>query len=76
LILGRDTHPERNLYYWGAQVLTLLGHNDNDGVGCVDLFERLKSMHDISFDLFVLALDWLFLLEAIESKGGMIHKCS
>lgn len=76
MILGRDIHPERNLYFWGAKILALFDPDDFQGVSCVELFERLRATCEISFELFVLALDWLFLLEAIDGRDGMLKKCS
>lgn len=77
MIIGQDIHPERSLYYWGSLILGMLGSTD-ESVGEINpifLFEELKNSHNISFESYLLALDWLFILGAIEGKRGSIKKC-
>jgi len=47
--------------------------------GSVDFFEvyeQLKIEHNISIRLYVLTVDWLYLLGAIKSDRGLIERCS
>ena len=77
MIIGQDIHPERSLYYWGYLILGMLGSMD-ESVGEINsfsLFEELKNSHNISSESFLLALDWLFILGAIEGKRGIIKRC-
>ena len=77
MIIGQDIHPERNLYYWGSTILEMLGSRDEwvGGINSFSLYEELKNTHDISSEIFLLALDWLFILGAIEGKRGIIKRC-
>ena len=75
MIIGKDIHPERKIYYWGALVLDVLSSSKEDNMNSFSVYEDLKSNHDISAELFLLALDWLYLLGAIDGENGRIHKC-
>jgi len=76
VIVSKDTNPEKDLYYLGAQVLEVLASTDTSEVDYVDIFINLKSKIQITNSLYALSLDWLYLLGAIEiSKEGNIRKC-
>ena len=75
MIINQDNNPQRQLYYLGAKVLEIL----NAKGGSVDFFEvyeQLKIEHNISIRLYVLTVDWLYLLGAIKSDRGLIERCS
>lgn len=75
MILNQDNNPQRQLYYLGARALEIL--ISKGGVGdFFDIYQELRVEEDISIKLFVLTLDWLYLLGAIESKEGTIKRCS
>lgn len=75
MIVSKNTHPNRQLYYLGAKTLDILS-SKSELVNFFDAYEKLKHEEDISVSLFVLTLDWLYLLGAIESENGWIRKCS
>lgn len=75
MIINQDNNPQRQLYYLGAKALEIL----NAKGGSVDFFEvyeQLKIEHNISIRLYVLTVDWLYLLGAIKSDRGLIERCS
>lgn len=75
MIINQDNNPQRQLYYLGAKALEIL----NGKGGSADFFEvykQLKIEHDISIKLYVLTVDWLYLLGAIKSDKGLIERCS
>jgi len=75
VIINQDNNPQRQLYYLGAKALEIL----NAKGGSVDFFEvyeQLKIEHNISIRLYVLTVDWLYLLGAIKSDRGLIERCS
>lgn len=75
MIINQDNNPQRQLYYLGAKALEIL----NAKGGSVDFFEvyeQLKIEHNISIRLYVLTVDWLYLLGAIKSDKGLIERCS
>lgn len=76
MIVSKDTNPEKDLYYLGAQVLEVLSFTETVEVNYVEIFLILKAKMQISNNLYALSLDWLFLLGAIDiSAEGNIRKC-
>jgi len=75
MILGKDIHPQRKIYYLGAIVIEILKSTDNNGDDLFSLYEQVNKKEKISMNLFALTLDWLFILGLIENKKGLIQKC-
>lgn len=75
MILGKDVHPERKIYYWGAIVIDGIRQHGGEEIPFFSLFEEIRADHEISIDVYALTLDWLFLLGAIEGEEGVIKKC-
>lgn len=75
MILGKDVHPERKLYYWGAIVIDGIRQHGGEEITFFSLFEKLRKDYEISIDVYALALDWLFLLGAIDGNKEVIKKC-
>jgi len=75
MIIGKDIHPERKIYFFGALVLEILSTKTGELISSFSIFEELKLSHNISTEVFLLTLDWLYMLDAIEGKKGFIKKC-
>jgi len=75
MILGKDIHPERKVYYWGALVVEILNSQKEGDASYFSVYEELKKNHNVSAEMFLLALDWLFILGAIDGEKGYIKKC-
>lgn len=78
MIIDRDLVPEKNIYYLGGKVLEVLRDHQYDVVSPIEIFHQLERLipTKVSFDYFLLALDWLFILSKIEvDKKGDIVKC-
>mgnify|MGYP000396486835 FL=1 len=75
MIVNQDNHPQRQLYYLGAKALEVLNIKGGS-VDFFDIYQELKIKEDISIRLFVLTIDWLYLLGAIKSDKGLIERCS
>ena len=78
MIVDRDIHPDRNLFYVGAKVLDNIQLHQFGVIAVLDLFERTSKTVEfsISLDDFILSLDWLFLLGAIKhNEEGDIVRC-
>jgi hypothetical protein len=76
MITGKYTHPERDLYYLGGKVIEILASSEQAKYDYFDLFARLKADQDIKMGLYVLVLDWLFLIGVIKnSDQKYIEKC-
>jgi len=74
MILGKDIHPQREIYYLGAMVIESLKASDN-GYEFFVLYQQLGRKEKISINLFALTLDWLFMLGLVENKKGIVKKC-
>lgn len=75
MIVDKDTHPERKIYYFGAMVIDQLRELDSGTFDYFDLYEKTKIVSDISIEIFSLTLDWLFMIGIIDSIDGKIRKC-
>lgn len=75
MLLPDSVHPKYSVYYTGALLLQKL--QQNGVMSVIDLFVATKKESDISFRLFLLSLDWLYLINAaqVNSKGD-IALCS
>jgi len=75
VIVNQDNHPQRQLYYLGAKALEILNTKGGSG-DFFDIYLELKIKENISIKLFVLTVDWLYLLGAVTSNKGLIERCS
>ena len=73
MIVGKDIQPERKLYFLGGRVLDLLQKSTQEE----DLITLYQSLNDkeISINVLLLTLDWLYLLGAVKINKGKIIKC-
>jgi len=75
VILPVDVSPKESLYYIGGAVLDIL-KKSNKRMGFVDLFSELNKELKLSINLFILVLDWLFLVEAaVVEDDGVVRLC-
>lgn len=75
MIIGNDIHPKREVYYLGGIVLSAFDNLPEGAHDFFSLYQYVNKLEQISITLFALTLDWLFLLELIDSKNGLIRKC-
>jgi hypothetical protein len=76
MIASSNIHPERDIYYLSAKIIEILSVSDKDDCDYMELFKKLKQKCNIEFKLFILCLDWLFIVNVIEKKwNGEIKKC-
>ena len=75
MILGRDIHPERKLYYTGSLILVTLKEVRSSHLAYFKLFENVHKQHGLSISMFALTLDWLFLLGVVKHTNGEVEKC-
>lgn len=74
MLLPDNMHPENSIYYNGAVVLQVLQNNDK--LEMLELYSRVKIIRNISFPVFILCLDWLFIINAAELKKDKVELCS
>ncbi len=76
MIVSKHTHPERDLYYLGAEVIKILERSTSVKQDYFELYNSLKKSCNISIYLYSLTLDWLYLLGVIkQGEKGFIEKC-
>ena len=73
MLLPDNIHPENSIYYNGAIVLQVLQNNDKFEM--LELYNKVKQVRNMSFPVFVLCLDWLYLINAAELKKGKVELC-
>lgn len=75
VIIDKDTNPTKDIYYLGAQLLEVL---DNYQSNTIDLFQAFTLFNEkikISMGLFILTVDWLFILGSVRLNNKKIIKC-
>ena len=76
MIVSKDINPERDFYYLGAKTIEILADTDNSHIDFFKVYSQLYKSENISMNLFVLTLDWLYLIGAINKPiKGNIVKC-
>lgn len=77
MILPVDIKPEYSLYCIGGELLKMMKRQDKSDFDLLHLFDDFNTNNpDCSFNLYLLALDWLYLLDLIKlNDKGHLHKC-
>ena len=75
MIVTKDIHPKRKIYYLGALVLKELKNSKQKKLDFLNIYRNLNKNKKIPMQLFILTLDWLFLIGAIDNEKGYIKKC-
>lgn len=75
MLLPDNIHPENTIYFNSAFVIQSL--QKGLSFKLLDLYQEVKAKRQMSFSIFILCLDWLYLLDVakINSKGE-IELCS
>jgi len=74
MLLPDNIHPSNSLYYNGALVLQVLQQNGK--LEMLELFQHVRAVKNMSFPVFVLCLDWLYLISVAELNEGRVALCS
>ncbi|MEQ3693612.1 MAG: ABC-three component system middle component 6 [Thalassolituus sp.] len=76
MIASRDSNPQKDHYFLGALVLEILLEDENEDIEFLTVYEKIKNKENISTNLLLLTLDWLYIIGAIETtSNGWIKKC-
>ena len=73
MLLPDNIHPDNSIYYNGGIVLQVLQINDK--LEMLELYNRVKKVRYMSFPVFVLCLDWLYLINVVELKREKVELC-
>ena len=75
MLVPDNIHPEQTIYYNGAFVLEAI--QENRVMDLLDLYIQTKSKREMSMPVFLLCLDWLFLLDLVTlNNHGKVELCS
>lgn len=74
MLLPDNVHPENSIYYNGSIVLQILQKEDK--IEMLELYHKVNQVKNISFPVFILCLDWLYLINAAELKKEKVELCS
>lgn len=75
MLIPDNIHPEQTVYFNGAFVLKVM--QKKRAVNLLDLYILTKAEREMSMPLFVLCLDWLFLLNLVTlNESGEVKLCS
>ncbi|OPB21766.1 MULTISPECIES: ABC-three component system middle component 6 [Pseudomonas] len=65
-----DSDPILNPVYIGAAILSELASTDYTEAEIEHLYETIKSKFDVSYEVFTFALDWLYVVGAIDLNSN------
>ena len=73
MLLPENIKPENSIYYNGAYVLQAL--LDVSRINIFDLFSKVCEKKNISYSIFILCIDWLYLLNVIKLENEEVILC-
>ena len=74
MLLPDNIHPENSIYYNGAILLKIL--QKKKSLDLVNLYLEVKQIKKITFPVFILCLDWLYIANIAKDKEGRVELCS
>lgn len=75
MLLPDNMHPEQSIYFNGSFILQELQNKSKQNL--LDLYQNVKENRNMTFPVFILCLDWLFLLNiSVLNDSGEIELCS
>ena len=78
MLVSTAMRPQQTIYYLGAALLKCILSEDARTIDSLLLFEDFRNVqkNKVSFTQYMYALNWLYILGAIELDGkGDIIKC-
>lgn len=74
MLLPDNIHPDNSIYYNASFVLQILQTQKTQKL--FDLYQKVKEKQNMSFSIFLLSIDWLYLLDLVILKeSGEIQLC-
>lgn len=73
MLLPDNIHPENSIYYNGAIVLKVL--QENNSIELLELYSLVKKIRNMSFSVFILSLDWLYLIDTAYLEKEKVRLC-
>ncbi|OIQ06162.1 MAG: hypothetical protein COV98_01265 [Candidatus Altarchaeum sp. CG12_big_fil_rev_8_21_14_0_65_33_22] len=74
MLLPDNIRPENSIYYNGAFLIQVLKEKNN--LDMLELYQEVKKIKNMTFPIFTLCIDWLYLANIAELSNGRIKLCS
>jgi len=75
MLIPDNIHPDQTIYFNGAFVLKVI--QEHRVMDLLDLYIQTTTTRKMSMPVFVLCLDWLFLLNLVTlDDHGVVKLCS
>lgn len=75
MLIPDNIHPDQTVYLNGAFVLATI--QEHRVMGLLELYIATESEREMSVPVFLLCLDWLFLIDLIElTSDGKVKLCT
>lgn len=75
MLIPDNIHPEQTIYFNGAFVLETV--QEYGVIDFLDLYTKTTAIRQMTMPVFVLCLDWLFLLGVVTlNDDGQVELCS
>lgn len=74
MLMPDNIKPENSIYYNGGLVLQVLLKKVRANI--FDLYYEVQKIRKMSFPVFVLSIDWLYLIDAAFVKDDEVILCS
>jgi len=75
MIINQDIKPEKQAYYLGSLIIGILKESPDKKIQQLDVFEKINTREKVSYHAFSMAMNWLYLLGAIELNGKHLIQC-
>lgn len=74
MLLPDNIHPELSIYYNASIILAELEKKTEQKF--FELYHNVKKSNNMTLSVFVLSLDWLYLIQLAQiSEKGVVKKC-
>ena len=74
MLLPNNIAPEYSIYYNGAIVLDIVQREHR--ISLANLFCEVNKSKSLSFSMFLLCLDWLYLINCVSIQNEEVVLCS
>jgi len=74
MLLPDNVHPENSIYFNASLVLETL--QEFDKIDMLDLYQNVTKYRKMSFPVYILCLDWLYIINVAELNQGKVKLCS
>ena len=74
MLLPDNIHPENSIYFNASLFLETL--QEFGKLDMLDLYQKVTKNKKISFPVYILCLDWLYIINVAELNQGKVKLCS